>query len=113
MYESPTPIRAMEMINSWFSDKGKRAKYWRWETIAGVVTGFSTSLISITFMRFLQLLLSSSYRSFAAWILRWHINVVLIRRACFLLAYLSFVAWLAIQYGKRLGLMDIFGFPRS
>ncbi|KAL5143300.1 hypothetical protein HKD37_09G026287 [Glycine soja] len=76
--------RAMEMVISWFSSRG-RTKHWRWETLAGVVTGFLTSLISITF----------------------------IRRACFLLAYLSFVAWLAIEYGKRLGLMDIFRLPKS
>ncbi|KAL5181067.1 hypothetical protein HKD37_01G002071 [Glycine soja] len=75
---------AMEMAISWLSSRG-RTKHWRWETLAGVVTGFLTSLISITF----------------------------IRRACFLLAYLSFVAWLVIEYGKRLGLMDIFRFPKS
>ncbi|KHN41735.1 hypothetical protein glysoja_003475 [Glycine soja] len=77
-------LRAMEMAISWLSSRG-RTKHWRWETLAGVVTGFLTSLISITF----------------------------IRRACFLLAYLSFVAWLVIEYGKRLGLMDIFRFPKS
>ncbi|XP_061366104.1 uncharacterized protein LOC133309354 [Gastrolobium bilobum] len=101
---------AMEMVNSWFSGKG-RTKYWRWETIAGLVTGFSTSLISITFIRLLQLLLSSLYRFFAKWAFPRRVNAVLIRRACFLLAYLCFVAWLAIEYGKRLGLLDIFRIP--
>lgn len=106
------PIRAMEMVISWFSSRG-RTKHWRWETLAGVVTGFLTSLISITFIRFLQLLLPSLYQSFTTWIFSWRVNAVLIRRACFLLAYLSFVAWLVIEYGKRLGLMDIFRFPKS
>ncbi|KAG5007868.1 hypothetical protein AAZX31_09G195100 [Glycine max] len=103
---------AMEMVISWFSSRG-RTKHWRWETLAGVVTGFLTSLISITFIRFLQLLLPSLYQSFTTWIFSWRVNAVLIRRACFLLAYLSFVAWLAIEYGKRLGLMDIFRLPKS
>ncbi|XP_057448756.1 uncharacterized protein LOC130740244 [Lotus japonicus] len=100
-------IMAMEMVNSWFSDK-RRTNNWRWGAIAGLVTGFSTSLISITFIGFLQQLLSSVYQSFKTWVFPRRVNAVLIRRACFLLAYLSFVAWLAIEYGKRLGLMDIF-----
>ncbi|XLS80457.1 hypothetical protein HN51_046288 [Arachis hypogaea] len=90
---------ATEMVRSWFSGR-IRNKYWKWETIASLVAGFSTSLISITFFRFLQLLLSKTYRCFRSWIL------------CFLLAYLSFVAWLAVEYGKRLGLMDIFSIHR-
>ncbi|XP_004512397.1 uncharacterized protein [Cicer arietinum] len=105
--------QAMEMINYWISDIGRRVKYWRWEVIVGVVSGFATSLISITFIMFLKLLLSSLRQSFAAWILSWRVNAVLIRRTCFFFAYLSFVGWLAIEYGKRLGLMDIFRLPRS
>ncbi|KAI5438253.1 hypothetical protein KIW84_024122 [Lathyrus oleraceus] len=102
----------METIKYWFSDKGMRAQFWRWEIIAGVISGFSTAFISITFVMFLKQLLSSVHRPFAAWILSWRVNAVLIRRVCFLIAYLSFVAWLAIEYGKRLGLTDIFRFPR-
>ncbi|GAU31676.1 hypothetical protein TSUD_222800 [Trifolium subterraneum] len=105
--------QAMETINYSFSDKGRRAKYWRWEILVGVISGISTSLISITFIMFLKLLLSSLRQPFAAWILSWRVNAVLIRRTCFLVAYISFVAWLAIEYGKKLGLMDIFRFPRS
>ncbi|KAF7829143.1 putative transmembrane protein [Senna tora] len=52
-------ILTMEMVTSWFSRRG-RAKFLKWEVIAGVVTGFSTSLISIAFVKFLQRLLSSS-----------------------------------------------------
>ncbi|XP_027361749.1 uncharacterized protein LOC113869564 isoform X2 [Abrus precatorius] len=103
---------AMEMVNFWFSSEG-RTRYWRWETIAGLVTGFLTSLIFILFIRSLQLLLCSLYRSSTTWKFPWRLNTVLISRACFLLAYLSFVAWLAIEYGKRLGLIDIFRFPKS
>ncbi|CAL0311758.1 unnamed protein product [Lupinus luteus] len=103
---------ALEMLHYWFSNKGS-TKYWKWETIVGVLAGFSTSLISITLLRFLQLLLSSLYRLFAKSVFPLHVNAVLIRRACFLVAYLSFVAWLATEYGKRLGLMDIFRFLKS
>ncbi|XP_019445216.1 PREDICTED: uncharacterized protein LOC109349037 [Lupinus angustifolius] len=103
---------ALEMLHYWFSNKGS-TKYWKWETIVGVVAGFSTSLISITLLRFLQLLLSSLYRLFAKSVFPLHVNAVLIRRACLLVAYLSFVAWLAIEYGKRLGLVDIFQFLKS
>ncbi|KAE9613243.1 hypothetical protein Lalb_Chr05g0215451 [Lupinus albus] len=103
---------ALEMLHYWFSDKGS-PKYWKWGTIVGVVAGFSTSLISITLLRFLQLLLSSLYRLFAKSVFPLHVNAVLIRRTCFLVAYLSFVAWLAIEYGKRLGLVDIFRFLKS
>ncbi|MED6147410.1 hypothetical protein PIB30_043805 [Stylosanthes scabra] len=103
---------AVEMARSWFSGS-IRTKYWKWETIAGLVAGFSTSLISITFFRVIQLLLSKTYRGFVSWILSRRVNAVLIKRACFLLAYLSFVAWLAVEYGKRLGLMDIFRVHRS
>ncbi|RYR33568.1 hypothetical protein Ahy_A10g048172 [Arachis hypogaea] len=59
---------ATEMVRSWFSGR-IRNKYWKWETIAGLMAGFSTSLISITFFRFLQLLLSKTYRCFTSWIL--------------------------------------------
>ncbi|CAJ2647015.1 unnamed protein product [Trifolium pratense] len=105
--------QAMETINYSFSDKGRRAKYWRWEILVGVISGIATSLITVTFIMFLKLLLSSLRRPFAAWILSWRVNAVLIRRTCFLVAYISFVAWLAIEYGKKLGLMGIFRFPRS
>ncbi|XP_054824546.1 uncharacterized protein LOC129322312 isoform X2 [Prosopis cineraria] len=50
----------IEMVNSWFTGKA-RVKILKWEMIAGVVTGFSTSLISIAFLRFIQRLLSSSH----------------------------------------------------
>lgn len=103
--------QAMETINYWFSDKGRRANFWRWEIILGAISGFSTSLITITFIMFLKQLLSSLHRPFAAWILFWRVNTVLIKRTCFLMAYSSFVAWLVIVYGKRLGLAEIFRFP--
>ncbi|KAJ6415460.1 hypothetical protein OIU84_004284 [Salix udensis] len=35
-------------------------------------------------------------------------NLVFFKRACFLVAYFSFMGWLTIQYGKRLGLPEIY-----
>ena len=89
-----------------FWEKGK-ASYWRWETIAGVITGFSTSIITISFIKFLQyikswLRLTSVARIFS------HANIVFFNRACFLVAYFSFMGWLTIQYAKRFGLPEIY-----
>ncbi|KAJ6701447.1 hypothetical protein OIU74_012750 [Salix koriyanagi] len=36
-----------------------------------------------------------------------HTNIVFFKRTCFLVAYFSFMGWLTIQYGKRLGLPEI------
>ncbi|KAK4252651.1 hypothetical protein QN277_014396 [Acacia crassicarpa] len=52
--------QTIELVNSWITGKA-RAKILKWEMIAGVVTGFSTSLISIAFLRIIQRLLSSSH----------------------------------------------------
>ncbi|XP_054810232.1 uncharacterized protein LOC129311790 isoform X2 [Prosopis cineraria] len=98
--------RTIEMLYSGFTKRGG-GNYWNWETIAGVVTGFSSSLISMTFLRFLYLLLSGLCRFCVTWIFPRPANIVHLRRACFFLAYCSFVAWLAIEYGKMLGLLDL------
>ncbi|KAB5564306.1 hypothetical protein DKX38_004360 [Salix brachista] len=86
--------------------KGK-ASYWRWETIAGVIAGFSTSIITISFIKILQYIkplprVTSVARMFS------RANLVFFKRACFLVAYFSFMGWLTIQYGKRLGLPEIY-----
>ncbi|XP_059657009.1 uncharacterized protein LOC132303669 [Cornus florida] len=91
-------VLSTRMLKSWFSSI-RKAKYWKWEVIAGVVTGFSTSLISISLIRLLQQLKSCLPRIYAA----------RLKRTCFFVAYFSFAGWLAIQYGKRLGLLEIFG----
>lgn len=89
------------LLNTWFS-RDERPKYRSWETVAGIIAGFSTSLISISLVKLLQHMK-----------LLQHIKPSLLQissqkllsslRACFLVAYLSFMGWLAIQYGKRLG----------
>lgn len=75
--------------------------------LAGLVTGFLTSLITITVLRLLQPLIPWMLRYFTA---RFFIHL---NRACFLVAYFSFVGWLIIQYGKRLSLPEIFNILKS
>lgn len=87
-------IISTKILRSWISSKG-RSRYWRWETIAGVVTGFSTSIITISFVRILQHMKS--------WLPQ-AINAVHIKRFCFLLVYFSVMGWLASQYWKRLNI---------
>ncbi|PON44792.1 exopolysaccharide production negative regulator [Parasponia andersonii] len=96
-----------KIIHSWLLSKNK-PKYWRWEVVAGVIAGFSTSMISISCIMLLQQM-KSSLPGFAAvrLVVRAFLRV-LFSRVCFLLVYLSVVGWLALQYGNRLGLLEIF-----
>ncbi|KAL4279807.1 hypothetical protein GQ457_03G022320 [Hibiscus cannabinus] len=59
-----------------------RARYLRWETIAGVVIEFSTSIITISVTRILQHLKSSLPEA---------INTTNIKRVYFLVVYVSVV----------------------
>ncbi|KAG4156472.1 hypothetical protein ERO13_D03G177900v2 [Gossypium hirsutum] len=87
-------IRSTKILRSWFLGEG-RARYWRWETIAGVITGFSTSIITISFVRILQHMKSLFPEA---------INTAPIKRVCFLVVYFSVICWLASQYWKRLNI---------
>ena len=87
-------IRSTKILQSWFSSKG-RPRYWRWDVIAGVVTGFSTSIITISFVRILQHMKS--------WLPQ-ATNTVRIKRVCVLLVYFSVMGWLAFQYWRRLNI---------
>ncbi|KAK6251585.1 hypothetical protein QQP08_010685 [Theobroma cacao] len=86
--------RSTKIVYSWLSSKG-RGIYWRWETIAGVVTGFSTSIITISFIRILQQMKS--------WLPQ-ALNTVHNKRVCFLLVYVSVMGWLVSQYWRRLNI---------
>ncbi|XWS49347.1 hypothetical protein CRYUN_Cryun13aG0156000 [Craigia yunnanensis] len=87
-------IISTKILQSWFSSK-RLPRYWRWETIAGVVTGFSTSIITISFVRILQYMKS--------WLPQ-ATNTIHIKRVCFLLLYFSVMGWLASQYWRRLNI---------
>lgn len=84
-----------KILQSWFSSN-RRAMYLRWETIAGLVTGFFTSFITISIVKMFQQMKS--------WMLARTRYTICCKRACFLMVYLSVMGWLAIQYLQRLGL---------
>uniref|UniRef100_A0A2P2MDZ7 Uncharacterized protein n=2 Tax=Rhizophora mucronata TaxID=61149 RepID=A0A2P2MDZ7_RHIMU len=97
-----------EFLHSLFIHKKGKASYWRWETLAGVISGFLTSMISISFVRILQLVNSWLTQTGAARMVARAINIVFLKRACFLVAYFSFMGWLMIHFGKRIGLPEIY-----
>ena len=76
--------------------------------VAGLIAGFSTSLISITFVVLLQPMMSSLLRFSPTRLLQRVFLRVSLARACFLVVYFSLMGWLVFQYGKRLGLLEIF-----
>ncbi|KAL2489799.1 hypothetical protein Fot_43091 [Forsythia ovata] len=91
------------ILKSWFA--GTSIWLWRWDAIAGLVTGFSTSLISITMVGFLRPLMSFICRFCAERKLP-NSPTILLKRVCLFALYVSFLSWVTIQYVKRLG------FPR-
>jgi hypothetical protein len=82
------------MFMTWLSSS-RKAKYLRWDLIAGLITGFSTSLLSLSLARVLQRVIFSSFPQLYA---------LRLKRAFFLVAYFCFVGWFLVQYGKKLGL---------
>lgn len=99
-------ILSTRILQSWLASQG-RGKYWRLETVAGVITGFSTSLISISLVRILHQVKSSLPRILKRQLLL-AVKSVRFRRAFFLVTYVIFMGWLAIEYGKRLGIANIY-----
>lgn len=98
--------RSTRLLQSWVASRG-RSKYWRWETVAGIITGFSTSLISISLVRILHQVKSCLPRILKRLILS-AVKSVRFRRAFFLVTYIIFMGWLAIEYGRRLGVSKIY-----
>nr|XP_009799842.1 PREDICTED: uncharacterized protein LOC104245844 [Nicotiana sylvestris] len=99
-------ILFMRILKSWYVS-GTSAWHWRWEAVAGVIAGFCTSMISIVFFALLQRLISRIYQLSVTRMLTLSLNKVRLKRVCFLLAYVSFTSWLAIQYFRRIGLPEI------
>ncbi|CAK9149365.1 unnamed protein product [Ilex paraguariensis] len=88
------------ILMSWFAT-GSRARHWICEAMLGVLAGILTPLIFLCLFKLLQQV--KSLPRMKAVRMLFHL-----KRACFFVAYFSFVGWLAIQYGKRLGLSEIF-----
>ncbi|KAE8055768.1 hypothetical protein FH972_012590 [Carpinus fangiana] len=101
-----------KLLQSWLSSMG-RAKYLRLEVLAGVVAGFLTSLISISFIRLIHHMKSWLPHICVPRVLPQAINIARLRHACFFVIYFCIVGWLAIQYGKKLGLPEIFTILKS
>lgn len=98
--------RFMRILKSWYVSRAS-AWHWRWEAVAGVIAGFCTSMISIVFFALLQRLISRIYQLSVTRMLTLSLNKVRLKRVCFLLAYVSFTSWLAVQYFRRIGLPEI------
>ncbi|XP_042491017.1 uncharacterized protein LOC122070838 [Macadamia integrifolia] len=90
------------IMDSWPTNMG-RAKHPYRDSIAGIITGMSTSLIVIILAR---LQLGSKFRLVRSWKAKKLLPAF--KWACFLIAYASFMGWLTIQYGKMLGIPKIF-----
>lgn len=101
-----------KLLQSWYSSKG-RGRYWKLEVVAGVVSGFLASFISMAFLRLVHHVKLRLLNIHAPRVLPHSIILARLKRACFLVMYFSLVGWLAIQYSKRLGLLEIFTVLKS
>ncbi|KAL6979977.1 hypothetical protein U1Q18_021628 [Sarracenia purpurea var. burkii] len=100
-------ILSPRILESLFASKG-RAWFRKWQALVGLVTGFSTSLISISLFRILQQLKYCLPKISGLRSLPSASCAAFLKQACLFVAYFSFVGWLATQYGKKLGLLEIF-----
>lgn len=95
-----------KMMQSWLSGQLKSERLGS-GVILGIIGGFLTGLISLTFFTLCVRLLSSIPTAAAAMVASL-IRRVIFSRMFFFVAYFSIASWLAIQYGKRLGLPELF-----
>ncbi|XP_012847279.1 PREDICTED: uncharacterized protein LOC105967227 isoform X2 [Erythranthe guttata] len=96
-------ILFIRILKSWFYNWDS-INQWRWDVIAGLITGFLTSLFSIAFVGLLHPFLAFIRRLVASWMSTPYPSTVLLKRACFFALYFSCMSWVTIQYVKRLGL---------
>ncbi|XP_074264638.1 uncharacterized protein LOC141587109 [Silene latifolia] len=99
-------ILCMKIIQSWLSGQLK-TKNTGFGMVIGVVSGIFTAIITMVLFAILRKLLYSVPRVVTT-ILVSLIRRLLFSRMFFLVAYFSIVGWVTIQYGKRLGLADLF-----
>lgn len=96
--------RFTRILKSWFYGTSSIG-LWRWDVIAGLVTGFSTSLISFSLVGFLRPLMAFICRFCAVRELPHSPSTILLKRACLFALYVSIMSWVTIQYIKRLGFL--------
>lgn len=99
-------ILFMRILKSWYVS-GVLYWHWRWEAVAGVIAGFCTSIMTVILFALLRKLFSYIYQLSVVRRFTLPFNKVRLRRVCFLLAYVSFTSWLAVQYFRRIGLPEI------
>ncbi|XP_047981646.1 uncharacterized protein LOC125222848 isoform X2 [Salvia hispanica] len=91
------------LLKSWVSGVGS-IHLWRWDLIAGAISGFIMSLLSVTLIGVLYPLLAIIRRLFASWTFTRHPSTILLKRVCFFAVYFSFMSWVTVQYVQRLSL---------
>ncbi|XP_052208892.1 uncharacterized protein LOC127812521 isoform X2 [Diospyros lotus] len=101
-------ILYMRIVETWYARR-ERAWYWKWEAVAGVVMGFSTSLISMALIKILQQAKSCLPHGAAVRLRPLASHAERLKHACLFVAYFSFIGWLTIQYGKMFGFPGIAG----
>ncbi|KAG5592408.1 hypothetical protein H5410_042922 [Solanum commersonii] len=99
-------ILFMRIVKSWYVS-GVLYWHWRWEAVAGVIAGFCTSIMTVILFALLRKLFSCIYQLSVVRRFTLPFKKVRLRRVCFLLAYVSFTSWLAVQYFRRIGLPEI------
>ncbi|KAL9242657.1 hypothetical protein vseg_016639 [Gypsophila vaccaria] len=99
-------VLCVKMIQSWLSGQLK-AKNTIFGMVIGIIIGIFTAVITIVSFAVCQTLLSSIPRAVTK-VLACLVRRVLFSRMFFLVAYFSVVGWVTVQYGKQLGLGDIF-----
>ncbi|XP_049376740.1 uncharacterized protein LOC125841618 [Solanum stenotomum] len=99
-------ILFVRILRSWYVS-GVLYWHWRWEAVTGVIAGFCTSIMTVILFALLRKLFSCIYQLSVVRRFTLPFNKVRLRRVCFLLAYVSFTSWLAVQYFRRIGLPEI------
>ncbi|CAN0906711.1 hypothetical protein LINGRAHAP2_LOCUS24414, partial [Linum grandiflorum] len=95
-----------DALSSLLIMKNGKGRYWKLEVMVGVVTGFLASLVTVFFLSVVMPRICLAWTCILSVVTR-TINLAVLKRACFFVAYFSFMGWLTIQYGKRLGLPEI------
>ncbi|WCJ20608.1 hypothetical protein M5689_002828 [Euphorbia peplus] len=98
----------IKVFPSWFEQKKAKTRDYMLGAVGGIVAGFLTSLFFMKLIIILRLMKSRLAQTYIARLAAATIQTIFLRRACFLVAYFSIVGWLVIQYGKRLGIPDIY-----
>ncbi|CAE6187811.1 unnamed protein product [Arabidopsis arenosa] len=92
-----------KLLQSWFNGEAT-PKYWKYDVIAGTVSGFATSITTVFIVRILRHAKSWFPRACCSVKSQFSkVNLLVqVKRACLLLVYFSVLGWMATQYLKIL-----------